>query len=107
MVGYALNHPSGTYRFYNPGADNIIITNSVKWSNFTPWEASAIGESLNNLKAATNPKQQLDITRTMMNNDGASDFEVVAGGPKAKEPDTDLLDTIAKSSVQTTACVTS
>ena len=59
---------------------------------------------MNNLKAATSPTQ-LDITRTaMMNNDDASDFDVVAG-PKAKEPDTDILDTIAKFSARTTTHV--
>ena len=31
MAGYALNHPSGMYEFYNPNTDSIIISNSVKW----------------------------------------------------------------------------
>ena len=30
FVGYALNHPSGTYEFYNPNPDSVIVSNSMK-----------------------------------------------------------------------------
>ena len=33
MAGYTLNHLSGTYEFYNPNTDSIIISNSVKWKD--------------------------------------------------------------------------
>ena len=34
MVGYALDSPSGTYRFYNPHTNAIILLNSVVWRDF-------------------------------------------------------------------------
>ena len=50
MVGYALDHPSGTYEFYKPSTNNIIVSNSVKWNDFSRWEVSgsdsAIGQLL-------------------------------------------------------------
>ena len=39
-VGYAFNHPSGTYEFYDPSSDSIVISNSVKQSSFIRWDAS-------------------------------------------------------------------
>ncbi len=49
FVGYALNHPSGTYEFYNPTNDSIVISNSVKWSNFIRWDAQSDDSSTANL----------------------------------------------------------
>ena len=39
FVGYLLNHPSGTYEFYNATNDSIVTSNLVKWSNFIQWDA--------------------------------------------------------------------
>ena len=41
FVAYSLQHPSGTYEFYDPVNDSIVISNSVKWSNYTRWDASS------------------------------------------------------------------
>ena len=30
FAGHALDHPSGTYKFYNPTIDDIVIRNSVR-----------------------------------------------------------------------------
>ena len=35
---------------YNPGTDSIVITNSVKWSVFNPWQAQSMDETTKNLK---------------------------------------------------------
>ena len=35
FIGYALDHPSSTYKFYNPTTNSIITSDSVKWSAFT------------------------------------------------------------------------
>ena len=40
MVGYALDYPSGTYGFYKPSTNNIIVSNSVKWNDFSRWKVS-------------------------------------------------------------------
>jgi len=34
MVGYALDSPSGTYRFYNPKTNAVVESNSVTWKEF-------------------------------------------------------------------------
>ena len=39
MVGYALDHPVGSYRFFNPETERVIISDSVKWGEFKPWNA--------------------------------------------------------------------
>jgi hypothetical protein len=49
MVGYALNHPSGTYKFYNPITDSMVISNSTKWSIFHPWEAKSFQDKMGKL----------------------------------------------------------
>ena len=36
MVDYTFDHPSGTYMFYNPYTDSIVISDSVSWGNFKP-----------------------------------------------------------------------
>ena len=46
MVGYALNHHSGTYEFYNPNTDNIIISNSAKWKYFNRWEYTKVDDTI-------------------------------------------------------------
>ena len=69
FVGYALDHPSGTYKFYNPTTDAIIESNSVRWSDFKPWEATnledAIGKlkttPLGNMKEALKPSDEIEI----------------------------------------------
>ena len=33
FVGYALDYPSGTYKFYNPTTDAINKSNSVRWGS--------------------------------------------------------------------------
>ena len=38
MIGYALEHPSETYKMYNPKTDSVVITNSIKWTDFNRWE---------------------------------------------------------------------
>ena len=50
MVGYSLNHPSGTYRLYNPQNDTIIDSNSVTWSDFKPWQAANVDSTIGELK---------------------------------------------------------
>jgi len=58
MVGYAMDHPSGTYRFYNPMTDNIVVSNSVKWSDYKRWEAASVDSAVGNLRE---PKKATDI----------------------------------------------
>ena len=53
FVGCALDHPSGTYKFYNPTTDDIIIVNSVRWSLFKPWEVTNLEEAIRKLKTTT------------------------------------------------------
>ena len=53
MVGYAMDHPSGTYRFYNPTTDSIVVSNSVKWSDYKRWEAASVDSAVGNLKEPT------------------------------------------------------
>ena len=50
MVGYALDHPSGTYNFYNPATNNIVLSNSVKWNDFSRWEVSGADGDVGKLK---------------------------------------------------------
>jgi len=40
MVGYAVDSPTGTYRFYNPKIKRIISLDSVTWSDFKRWVIS-------------------------------------------------------------------
>lgn len=47
MIGYAMNHPSGTYRFYNPKTKSVVVSNNVKWTEWKRWEVD--GEDLNKL----------------------------------------------------------
>ena len=49
FIGYSMNHPSGTYEFYNPVNDSIVISNSVKWSNFIRWDARSNDTPTGNL----------------------------------------------------------
>jgi len=39
LVGYALDHPIGSYRFFNPETERVIISDSVKWAKFKSWNA--------------------------------------------------------------------
>ena len=57
MIGYALDHPSGTYQFYNPNTDTVIISNSVKWSAFNRWEAANVATRAGQLFDANNTNQ--------------------------------------------------
>ena len=38
MIGYSLEHPNETYEMYNSETDSIIITYSIKWTDFNRWE---------------------------------------------------------------------
>jgi len=58
MVGYAMDHPSGTYRFYNTTTDNIVASNSVKWSDYKRWEVASVDSAVGNLRE---PKKATDI----------------------------------------------
>jgi len=49
MIGYAMDHPSGTYRFYNPTTDHVVVSNSVKWSDYKRWEATLVNSVIGNL----------------------------------------------------------
>ena len=49
MIGYAMDHPNGTYRFYNPTTDNVVVSNSVKWSDNKRWEATSVDTAIGNL----------------------------------------------------------
>jgi len=49
MIGYAMDHPSGIYRFYNPTTDNVGVSNSVKWSDYKRWEATSVDSVIGNL----------------------------------------------------------
>jgi len=40
MVSYAMDSPTGTYRFYNPKTKRIISSDSVTWSAFKRWVIS-------------------------------------------------------------------
>ena len=92
MVGYALNHPSGTYRFYNPETNSIIISNSVKWSVFNPWESTAVGEAMNRVKDA-DIKQEDPLVPAV--NDISAETELIDIVPQTNEDNmvTNLLPT--------------
>jgi len=49
MIGYAMDHPSGTYRFYNLTTDHVVVSNSVKWSDYKRWEATSVDSAIGNL----------------------------------------------------------
>ena len=49
MIGYALEHPSGTYEMYNPKTDSIVITNSIKWTDFNRWELKSSEKQIRGL----------------------------------------------------------
>ena len=36
MVGYAMNHGSGTYRVFNPKTNRIIFSRDITWDEFKP-----------------------------------------------------------------------
>jgi len=40
FVGYAMDHPSGTYEMYNPSTKRIITTDSVDFAAFKMWCAT-------------------------------------------------------------------
>lgn len=40
MVGYAVESPTGSYRFYNPKTKRTISSDSVTWSDFKRWVIS-------------------------------------------------------------------
>ena len=40
MVGYAKEYPAGTYKFWNPKTKRIIVSDSVKWSEFKRWQVN-------------------------------------------------------------------
>ena len=61
MVGYALDHPSGTYRFYNPLTGKIITSNSVSWSKFNRWNILTMDKEIEKLKEV---KEEKIIRRT-------------------------------------------
>jgi len=42
MVGYALDSPSGTYRFYKPTIYAIVESNSVTWKEFSRFEDDSV-----------------------------------------------------------------
>ena len=90
MVGYALDHPSGTYRFYDPSKDSLIVSNSVKWSTFTPWKVTAVGETMGILKIT--PKS----TKTESDNTN-NDYETIktetTNEAEVKTESTELLAT--------------
>ena len=74
MVGYALEHPSGTYRFYDPNNDSIVTSDSVTWTDFQPWQAASvdttIGQLKNNVKTpATEIKQETDEITNLDHNE--------------------------------------
>ena len=93
IVGYAVDHPSGTHRMYNPGTDSIVITNCVKWSVFNPWQAQSMDKTTKNLK--TNNKNTTKYL-TIKNVKKTTDEVEVVQGPMAKELDTVLLETPVK-----------
>ena len=45
-----MDHPSGIYRFYNTTTDNIVASNSVKWSDYKRWEAASVDSAVGNLR---------------------------------------------------------
>ena len=47
MVGYALDSPSGTYRFYNPRTNAIVQSNSVTWKEFLRFEDDSVSNFKN------------------------------------------------------------
>jgi len=42
MVGYALDSPSGTYRFHNPRTNAVVQSNSVTWKEFFRYEDDSV-----------------------------------------------------------------
>ena len=62
FVGYALDHPSGTYKFYNPTTDAINIIKSVRWSDFKLWEAEKLEEAIWKLKTTNLGKMKEILT---------------------------------------------
>ena len=53
LMDYALDQTSGTYKFYDPTTDAIIVSNSERWRDLKPWEAENPEEAIRNLKLTT------------------------------------------------------
>ena len=75
-----------------PGTENLIITNSVKWSKFTPWQSDQMEDATKMLKEKktvtfVDPGLSLDSLPTTYTND---DMVMVAGPPN-REPSMTLL----------------
>ena len=94
FVGYALDHPSNT---------ECIITDSVKWNVFNPWQAQSMDETTKNLK--TN-NQNTTKYLTIENVKKTTDEVELVQGPMAKEPHMVLLETPAKEPVKSPTLVT-
>ena len=48
FMEYTLDNLSGTYKFYDPTTNAMIIRNSVLWINFKLWEAEKLEEAIGN-----------------------------------------------------------
>ena len=95
--------PAVHTEWYNPGTDNIVITNSVKWSVFNPWQAQSMDATTKNLKTNNNNTTKY---LTIENVKKTTEEVEVVQGPMSKEPDTVLLDTPAKEPVKSPTRVT-
>ena len=55
IVGYAQNHPRGTYRLYNPAKQSVVTSRDIYWHDFTPYNPKA---DLNIFVVPTVPQSQ-------------------------------------------------
>lgn len=82
FVGYALDHPSGTYEFYNPNTDDIVVSNSVKWKDFTRWEATRVEHTIGKLK--NEPSSNHKETESDSDDNDSDDDSQVSSTPSNK-----------------------
>ena len=103
MVGYALDHPSGTYQFYDPSKDSLIVSYSVQWSTCTQWKVTAVGETIGILKIT--PKST-NTENENTNNDYETIKMETTNEAEVKSESAELLATPQQLPVQPTQRIT-
>jgi hypothetical protein len=110
MIGYAMNHPSGTYRFYNPKSKSVVLSNNVKWTEWKRWEVS--NEDLNRLlehdgstdeNFSNNPYSSLFDDEDDMDDVSDDAVEIEAGGSTKQDNSNVLEPTSIENTVETTS----
>ena len=66
MVGYALDSPSRTYRFYNPKTNAVVQSNSVTWKDFFRYEDDSVSIFKNKFMLASMTQMTIAKAKKMM-----------------------------------------